>query len=394
MSAGDFLEEYEIFINSTGPYLDSKNITIPEINSAYIYEVNNYKHYLTVNGLRGIYTNDDDVFMAGDINNICFQEGANEKQVGYTVSYIERNPNIEKIFEWSPGLQNRSTWLHTVEQLNLDKEKYTGQLLLSDQEYDQLKTKYTQLPEAMGRELYDLARYIGINASSDVQVAKSIEQYLKTDGGYTYVYGAPQKNEMADPIYDFLFNQKQGICQDFASGMVLLCRSLGLPTRYVCGYYSEEKDGDQKYIIREKNAHAFVEVYISGYGWMLFDPTPSSSQRDLEVEAGRLGGVGNFYGEIPINELLRLVYRLLVPMLLLILFWILAKAANYLYWRQKILSGKPEESIEHLLKEIVQLIKLHEYEILEGETYEQLSDRLLRDKVDITYITRPFVAYY
>ena len=390
----EFLEEYELFINISKSYLESKKITIPSIKTAYIYEVNNCRHFLTTNGLRGIFTNDNDILMAGDIHNICFQEEENKKQVGYTISYLEREPFITKMFEQSSGLQNRNRWLKLLEKLGIDSTYYSIEILMPDEIYNEFREKYTQVPEYMSGELSDLARTIVTKGSNDAEMAKSIETYLKTEGGYTYVYGAPQQDKTADPIYDFLFNQKQGICQDFASGMVLLCRSIGLPARYVCGYYSEEKSAEEKYIIRKKNAHAFVEVYISGYGWMLFDPTPSSNQREMTQGVGGLGGIIDLQGDIPINELIRLVYRLILPAFLLIILWLLAKVLMYIVWRVKLLGGKPEESIDHLLKKLIKLLYIHDYEILEGETYEQLSNRLLEDKIDIRPITRPYEAYY
>lgn len=390
----EFLEEYELFINISKSYLESKKITIPSIKTAYIYEVNNCRHFLTTNGLRGIFTNDNDILMAGDIHNICFQEEENKKQVGYTISYLEREPFITKMFEQSSGLQNRNRWLKLLEKLGIDSTYYSIEILMPDEIYNEFREKYTQVPEYMSGELSDLARTIVTKGSNDAEMAKSIETYLKTEGGYTYVYGAPQQDKTADPIYDFLFNQKQGICQDFASGMVLLCRSIGLPARYVCGYYSEEKSAEEKYIIRKKNAHAFVEVYISGYGWMLFDPTPSSNQREMTQGVGGLGGIIDLQGDIPINELIRLVYRLILPAFLLIILWLLAKVLMYIVWRAKLLRGKPEESIDHLLKKLIKLLYIHDYEILEGETYEQLSNRLLEDKIDIRPITRPYEAYY
>ena len=390
----EFLEEYELFINISKSYLESKKITIPSIKTAYIYEVNNCRHFLTTNGLRGIFTNDNDILMAGDIHNICFQEEENKKQVGYTISYLEREPFITKMFEQSSGLQNRNRWLKLLEKLGIDSTYYSIEILMPDEIYNEFREKYTQVPEYMSGELSDLARYIVTKGSNDAEMAKSIETYLKTEGGYTYVYGAPQQDKTADPIYDFLFNQKQGICQDFASGMVLLCRSIGLPARYVCGYYSEEKSAEEKYIIRKKNAHAFAEVYISGYGWMLFDPTPGGNQRQMIQGVGGLGGIIDLQGDIPINELIRLVYRLILPVFLLIILWLLAKVLMYIVWRVKLLRGKPEESIDHLLKKLIKLLYIHDYEILEGETYEQLSNRLLEDKIDIRPITRPYEAYY
>ncbi len=393
VNATELLEEYELFINISKSYLESEGITIPSIKTAYIYEVNNCRHFLTTNGLRGVFTNDNDILMAGDIHNICFQEEENKKQVGYTISYLEREPFIGKMFELSPSLQNRITWLKLLEKLIINSGFYFNEILMTDEVYDELMEEYTQVPEYMRKQLDNLARHISSDSDNDAKIANSIETYLKTTGGYTYVYGAPQQDKIADPIYDFLFNQKQGICQDFASGMVLLCRSLGLPARYVCGYYSEEKSAEEKYIIRKKNAHAFVEVYISGYGWMLFDPTPSGNQRQMIQGVGGLGGIINLQGTIPINELIRLVYRIIPPTFLLIILWLLAKVLMYIVWRVKLLRSKPEESIEHLLKEVIKLLYIHDYEILEGETYEQLSNRLLEDKIDIRPITRPYEAY-
>ncbi len=389
VSSNSFWREYDLFLKISRPYLEGENIPIAGEKNAYIYEVNNYRHYLTVNGLTGIYTNDNSVLVAGDINNICFQEGKDRKQVGYTLSYIEENPIIEKLFENSEGLENRERWLSYLEVFGGNMHSNAEPMLMSDEEYSKLKIKYTQVPEQIAYNLNSFARQL-ITKTSDVKDAKAIEAYLKSSGKYTYVYGAPQKDIMADPIYDFLFNQKQGICQDFASGMVLLCRSIGLPTRYVSGYYSKEKNEKGKYIVREKNAHAFVEVYISGYGWMLFDPTPSSSQREEVGNAAAGGGVVGFYGISEENELLSLGRKLLLPMLLLIPFILLVRVLGYSYWKKKLLESLPETAIKKLMEAVLKLLSQHDYDMLPGETYEQLSRRLLKDEIDITAISKPY----
>ncbi|QEH67031.1 transglutaminase domain-containing protein [Cellulosilyticum sp. ST5] len=394
ISSNSFLGEYDLFLKITEPYLEKENIPIEGDKSAYIYELNNYRHYLTVNGLTGIYTNDDSVLVAGDINNICFQEGEDRKQVGYTINYVAKNPEIVEIFRYPDGVGNREDWLDWLEVLRGDIRNNTEPLFMSEETYNRLRTKYTQVPEQMAYNLNSFAKQLTSEAMSDVQKANTIEAYLRNSGEYTYVYGAPQKDIMADPVYDFIFNQKQGICQDFASGMVLLCRSIGLPTRYVCGYYSEEKDEKGKYIIREKNAHAFVEVYISGYGWMLFDPTPSSSQR--EEVGNNVAGVGNagFDGIGVENELLSLGRKLLLPMLLLIPFVVLVRVLSYAYWKKKLLEGLPEIAIKRLIEATLKLLSQYDYDILPGETYEQLSRRLLKDQIDITAITKPYEACF
>ena len=388
--------EYEVFKRLTISKVQKASKYFQPDKEAYIYEVQNSKHYLTVTGLTHIYTNgNNNVIHHGDINNICLTEAEDREQLGYTISYINEYPYLkEAVFE-EKGL-DRKNWMNWSNENNvyIDSSEQKKLGLLSDEAYDAIYNKYTQVPEQLEDEFSRYATWIIDNQEGEARNAKSIESYLKTSGEYTYVYGALQQDKTADPIYDFLFNQKQGICQDFASGMVLLCRSIGLPARYVCGYYSEEKSAEGKYIIRKKNAHAFVEVYISGYGWMLFDPTPSSNQREKVQGAGGLGGVANLQGGVPINELIRLVYRLIPPVFLLIILWLLAKVLMYIAWRLKLLRGKPEESIEHLLKKLIKLLYIHDYEILEGETYEQLSNRLLEDRIDIRPITRPYEAYY
>jgi protein-glutamine gamma-glutamyltransferase len=79
----------------------------------------------------------------------------------------------------------------------------------------------------------------------------------------------------AQPISTFLFDSKSGHCVYFASAMAILLRSAGIPTRLVNGFLMGEYNpvgGD--YIIRESDAHSWVEVYIPRRGWIEFDPTP------------------------------------------------------------------------------------------------------------------------
>ncbi len=84
------------------------------------------------------------------------------------------------------------------------------------------------------------------------------------------------KNEEATDA--FINRAKKGYCQQFASTMVVLCRANKIPARVVTGYapggYSIIGN---KYVYRDKNAHAWVEVYFDGLGWIVFDPTQSSS---------------------------------------------------------------------------------------------------------------------
>ncbi|QSI30140.1 DUF3488 domain-containing protein [Variovorax sp. RKNM96] len=105
-------------------------------------------------------------------------------------------------------------------------------------------------------------------------------QRLRT-GGYTYtlepgVYG----NDTAD---EFWFDRKEGFCEHIASAFVVLMRNLGIPSRIVTGYQGGELNSiDNYWIVRQRDAHAWAEVWQEGAGWVRVDPTAS-------VAPGRIG---------------------------------------------------------------------------------------------------------
>jgi len=91
-----------------------------------------------------------------------------------------------------------------------------------------------------------------------------------------FKYGpAPTAVGGKDVLDEFLFNTKQGHCEFFATSMTLLLRQSGIPARYINGFLVDEYNRmGGYYVVREKDAHAWVEAYIPGKGWVTFDPTP------------------------------------------------------------------------------------------------------------------------
>jgi len=133
---------------------------------------------------------------------------------------------------------------------------------------------YLRLP-ALDPRVARLASQITGSASNDFDKAAAIENHLRTRFGYTLeLPSAPVK----DPIANFLFERKQGHCEYFASSMAVMLRTLGIPSRVVNGFRSDEfNDLTGNYVVRAKDAHAWVEAYFPGYGWQTFDPTPAGS---------------------------------------------------------------------------------------------------------------------
>jgi len=116
--------------------------------------------------------------------------------------------------------------------------------------------------------------------------ARRLENYLMDSYSYTldFVGRSPE-----NPIEDFLFRYRSGQCEYFASSMVLMLRSQGIPARLVTGFLGGEYNPfEGYYIVRENNAHAWVEAYVPGQGWQIFDPTPPAGRPGESGEGSML----------------------------------------------------------------------------------------------------------
>ena len=119
-----------------------------------------------------------------------------------------------------------------------------------------------------------LADQLVAGATNNYDRAVAIETYLRAN--YTYTLTPPlPKDGSTDPLGSFLFDSKQGYCEYFASAMGDMLRAEGIPTRLVNGYGPGAYDNKIKqYVVKESDAHTWVEAYFPGYGWMPFEPTP------------------------------------------------------------------------------------------------------------------------
>ncbi|MEE9130584.1 MAG: DUF3488 and transglutaminase-like domain-containing protein [Phycisphaerales bacterium] len=124
------------------------------------------------------------------------------------------------------------------------------------------------------------------------QAARRLTRHLQS-GEFTYdtdlrdVTLATVDGRTVDPTVQFLFETKRGHCEYFASGLAALCDSIGIPVRLVAGYLAMEyDDASHQYVVRESNAHAWVEVQTGGNRWTTFDPSPP--RRLQEIHGGRV----------------------------------------------------------------------------------------------------------
>lgn len=138
----------------------------------------------------------------------------------------------------------------------------------------EINSIYTLLPENMPGRVADLARKITQDLKTNYEKTVAIEKYLRENHTYTL---SPENVPLDKDFVDyFLFEKNEGYCTYYATSMVILLRTLGIPSRYVEGYVlPPEKTSDNVFTVTNNNAHAWVEVYFEGFGWLIFEPTPA-----------------------------------------------------------------------------------------------------------------------
>lgn len=115
-----------------------------------------------------------------------------------------------------------------------------------------------------------------LGEGSSLERAARVERFLSTTYDYTLdLIGTPA----GEGIETFLFENRRGHCELFASSMVLMLRSQGIPARLATGFLGADYNPiEGYYIVRESNAHAWVEVFDEVAGWRVFDPTPAAGR--------------------------------------------------------------------------------------------------------------------
>ena len=134
---------------------------------------------------------------------------------------------------------------------------------------------YLQLPHKIVTDVYGLTYSIVSGKSTPYQKALAIESYLK--GNYRYTLTPNPPPDGVDFVSYFLLESHEGYCSYFASAMGVMARIVGIPSRYVEGYsVYPDPDEDGFTEVTGKSAHAWVELYFNGFGWLPFDPTPNA----------------------------------------------------------------------------------------------------------------------
>jgi transglutaminase-like putative cysteine protease len=144
--------------------------------------------------------------------------------------------------------------------------------------------RYLELPDEVASEIPALAREVTLGARSDFERATLLQHWFRDSGTFTYstdVTAGHTDLQLADWLTEETSQDyRTGYCEQFAASMAVLGRALNVPSRVVWGFTPGEEitqsDGTTAIVVRDNNAHAWVEMWMDGFGWVKFDPTPRS----------------------------------------------------------------------------------------------------------------------
>lgn len=290
--------------------------------------------------------------------------------------------------------------------------RYADFVRLLAQNAQNIYSKYTQIPDTVPQRVKDLAAEITASHTNNYDKVKAIEQYLS--GNFPYTLTPKSTPRDRDFVDYFLFEGKQGYCTYYASAMAILVRSIGLPARYIEGYMMPSSPGpDNTYVVTNETAHAWVEVYFEGFGWIPFEPTgpftgtfyanntpsqiagentestpdedldstpdpgPVKNIEEIQDEPGTTTVEKSYTREI----VLAAVGALALAFMALIVFNIIRRRRRI----HKIMQMEPRESVLTFYKHFMELLKLQGYPMKDGETPIQYSQR-----IDTYLILQPF----
>ena len=154
---------------------------------------------------------------------------------------------------------------------------------LTEEERTALPQTTTFLPPGLPERVGAIAQDVVRGQTTPFGRAKALNDYF-TDpaNGFQYAENTIEGSS-GNVLLDFL-TKKQGYCEQYASAMAVMLRTLDIPSRVVIGYTPGVRQDDGSYVVTTNDAHAWVEAYFAGVGWTYFDPTPLADGRTVAPE--------------------------------------------------------------------------------------------------------------
>ena len=159
--------------------------------------------------------------------------------------------------------------------------------------YHESFSKHFLQSPAQSKKIAELAHDITQGIDVPYHQALAIQKYLSQH--FQYSLDVPVTGQ-APPLEDFLFTTRTGYCEHYATALAMLLRAIGIPTRLVTGFLATEwNEYGNYFLVRQQDAHAWVEIHLPRSGWVMMDPTPAVSQ---ETPAG-MAGIWQSHGHSP-----------------------------------------------------------------------------------------------
>ena len=148
---------------------------------------------------------------------------------------------------------------------------------------NRIDERYLQLPE-FSSAVAELAREVTQHAENDADRVRALEQYLLRTGRYSDTPPAIDEDSGRSPLEAFLFDEMEAHCEYYASALVVLTRSLGLPARLVNGFAGGRENRIGGFVeLSRAHAHAWAEVHYERAGWVRYDATPPNLRQSAEA---------------------------------------------------------------------------------------------------------------
>jgi transglutaminase-like putative cysteine protease/phosphatidylserine synthase len=242
------------------------------------------------------------------------------------------------------------------------------------------------------RRTWALSQELRNEAETQEDLVQSVLTYLRRGFAYTETPTAAAFN-----LDGFLFDAKAGYCQQFSGAMALLLRMAGVPTRVVTGFTSGSLDSKTKeYVVRDLDAHSWVEVWYKGIGWVTFDPTPAAAPARSQPndggttsEPGASVGPPSLGGDLPSDPGRRAAApdegTSWVPIALIALGGLAALALlTWLFLRRRRRAGTPQAAMA--IAELERALRRTRRHPGPGTTLHSLEERFARSPAAAGYV--------
>ncbi len=217
-----------------------------------------------------------------------------------------------------------------------------------------LVNDYNECLEEANKEIPEKVKELALELTKDCEYdwekATVLAEYF---GGSEFTYDLSY-NAPDDSVEYFLFEGKTGTCSDFATAYVLMARAVGLTVRYVEGFVADQETGydyDMEYVVRTRSAHAYPEVYIPNFGFVIFEPTIAAI---AESESMPQGGVTGYVLTLGYRVLLIFASVSLVILAILLVVKVLAPFIDEKKFESKVKKELPEKAVVLIYKRIVE----------------------------------------